>query len=97
VRRRCVWMSFAEPIWASGHDAAYTGRTHDRFRTAVESCKFLLEPNGPFSNRASFVNGFLSASLLPNRGHGSLRGRAKIRRNIWYEAQVLQCPRRAYV
>ncbi len=32
-----------------------------------------LEPEGPFSNRASYVNRFLS--LLPCRGHGSLRGR----------------------
>ena len=34
--------------------------------------------------------------LLPYRGHGSLRGR-KIRRNIWFEAQALQCPQRAHM
>jgi hypothetical protein len=34
---------------------------------------------------------------LPDRGHGSLRGRKDIRRNIWFEAQALQCPQRAHV
>ena len=32
--RRHVWGWIAEPIWASGHAAAPTGRTHDRNRTA---------------------------------------------------------------
>ncbi len=40
-------MLLAEPIWAGGHVAAYTGRTHDRFRTAIKSCKFTLDPTGP--------------------------------------------------
>ena len=45
---RCLdWMSFAEPIWAGGHVAACKGRTHDRFRTAIKSCHFSLDPNGP--------------------------------------------------
>jgi hypothetical protein len=44
---RCrVWMLFAEPIWASGHVAAYIGRTHDRFRTAVNPCKCHLNSAG---------------------------------------------------
>ena len=30
--RHGVWVWIAEPIWASGHDAAPTGRTHDRNR-----------------------------------------------------------------
>ena len=32
---------------AGGHVAVYIGRTHDRFRTAIKSCKLLLELNGP--------------------------------------------------
>jgi hypothetical protein len=39
-------MSFAEPIWASGHVAAYIGRTHDRFRTAINPCKCHLNSAG---------------------------------------------------
>jgi hypothetical protein len=31
--RSIVVVSFAEPIWVSGHRAASTGRTHDRRRT----------------------------------------------------------------
>jgi hypothetical protein len=34
-------MSFAEPIWASGHGAAQVGRTHDRIRTKTT---FLQNP-----------------------------------------------------
>jgi hypothetical protein len=49
------------------------------------SCK-----TGPFSNRLSFVNAFLS---LPRVTVLSAVG--IIRRNIWSEAQVLQCPQRA--
>jgi len=36
--RPIVWMLLAEPIWASGHGAASTGRTHDRIRTIVRFC-----------------------------------------------------------
>ena len=36
----------------------------------------------------------LFSLLSPYRGHGSLRGRLS-RRNIWSEAQALQCPQRA--
>ncbi len=39
--------SESTPIWAGGHVAVYVGRTHDRFRTAIKSCKLLLELNGP--------------------------------------------------
>ena len=30
--RSLVWHSLAEAIWASGHEAALTGRTHERTR-----------------------------------------------------------------
>ena len=36
----------AEPIWASSHAAAYTGRTHDRFRTTVILANLHLNPTG---------------------------------------------------
>ena len=45
----------------------------------------------PFSNRVSFVNGFFL--LLPRVT--VLFAVGIIRRNIWSEAQVLQCPQRA--
>jgi hypothetical protein len=51
-------MLLAEPIWASGHGAAFTGRTHDRFRTAIDSCKFLLELNGPSTHDFRFTCDF---------------------------------------
>jgi hypothetical protein len=44
--RAVVWMSLAEPIWASGHRAASTGRTHDRIRTNLKFCKNYLNPKG---------------------------------------------------
>jgi len=39
-------MSFAEPIWASGHETALQGRTHDRNRTLANLCKSFLNPTG---------------------------------------------------
>ncbi len=56
-------MSLAEPIWAGGHVAAYTGRTHDRFRTAIKSCKFPLELNGPSTHDPGFK---LACGRLPD-------------------------------
>jgi len=44
--RAVVWMSLAEPIWASGHATALTGRTHDRIRTKTKSRKNHLNPTG---------------------------------------------------
>ena len=35
--RNIVWGWIAEPIWASGHGAASTGRTHDRNRSARQN------------------------------------------------------------
>ena len=45
--RSVVWMLLAEPIWARGHDAASTGRTHDRIRTNITSRFDCLNPAGP--------------------------------------------------
>ena len=59
--RSIVVVSFAEPIWASGHRAASTGRTHDRRRTAHQSRSFPLAFGGPFSNRVPSVNSLLLA------------------------------------
>ena len=45
--RAVVWMSLAEPIWASGHATALTGRTHDRIRTKARFCQnYPLNPTG---------------------------------------------------
>jgi hypothetical protein len=56
----------------------------------VRSAKKVLAMEGPFSNRVSFVNGFLSPPRVT-----VLSAVGIIRRNIWSEAQVLQCPQRA--
>ena len=43
-----------------------TGRTHDRFRTAIKSCKFPLEPNGP-SRHVAFATKPALASMMIGR------------------------------
>ena len=91
--RNFVWTLFAEPIWASGHGAASQGRTHDSIRTTARFCKSFLEPNGPFSNRVSAVND-LFARCCCLREVMVLYAVGVCRRNIWSEAQALQCPQR---
>jgi hypothetical protein len=49
------------------------------------------EDRGPFSNRVFLVNGFLSPSRVT-----VLSAVGVNRRNIWSEAQVLQCPQGRY-
>src|SRR3954463_6252577 len=44
--RAVVWRLLADPIWASGHAAALTGRTHERFRPAVSLLPRPLNPRG---------------------------------------------------
>src|SRR3954471_2814362 len=44
--RAVVWRSLADPIWASGHVAALTGRTHGRFRPAANLLAKPLNPRG---------------------------------------------------
>src|SRR5215210_5910006 len=51
--RLSVMVSFAEPIWASGHSAASTGRTHDRRRTARQIQQQTLAPQGPSTHAAA--------------------------------------------
>jgi hypothetical protein len=58
IRRPVVWMSLADPIWVSGQRPASKAGHMTAFELTPASCD-LLEPFGPFSNRASFVNGFL--------------------------------------
>jgi len=68
-------MLFAEPIWASGHVAAYIGRTHDRFRTTIKSRKFLLELNGPSTH------GFPVHEWLLDRAEETLRSTMEVGQN----------------
>src|SRR3954470_16738998 len=42
--RAVVWRLLTDPIWASGHAAALTGRTHERFRPAVSLLPRPLNP-----------------------------------------------------
>lgn len=44
--RAVVWRLLADPIWASGHAAAPTGRTHERIRPAAQSLAEPLNPRG---------------------------------------------------
>jgi hypothetical protein len=55
-----------------------------------------LAPKGPFSNRVSLVNSLLLTSATVPGSRFSPRSE-DIRRNIWSEAQALQCPQRAHV
>ena len=54
--RLIVMVSFAEPIWASGHRAASTGRTHDRRRTAIKFCRIPLALQGPSTHARQTVH-----------------------------------------
>jgi hypothetical protein len=56
----------------------------------VKALQKPLAQRGPFSNRASFVKGFWSLAE-----DTVLSAVGTIRRNIWSEARVLQCPQRA--
>src|SRR5215213_6915470 len=44
--RAAVWRLLADPIWASGHAAARTGRTHERIRPAARLLPKPLNPRG---------------------------------------------------
>ena len=44
--RQLVWRLLADSIWASGHDAAPTGRTHERFRPEARLSSVPLNPKG---------------------------------------------------
>src|SRR5450756_134154 len=93
--RRVVWMSLADPIWASGHRLASKAGHMTAFEPTPISRK-TLEPYGPFSNRVSLVNSLLLTSATVPGSRFSPRSE-DIRRNIWSEAQALQCPQRAHV
>src|ERR1700687_581960 len=63
--RVIVWGWSAEPIWASGHASASTGRTHDRNRPPVIRI-FLLHPRGrPHMRGAKRCPGLSGVSNLP--------------------------------
>ena len=44
--RAVVWMSLADPIWASGQGSRVKGRTHDRSRTKASLAQTYLNPAG---------------------------------------------------
>jgi len=78
-------IHLGQPPW-SGHQQAGHMEANDPIRQNPKlSCK-----TGPFSNRASFVKGFWSLAE-----DTVLSAVGTIRRNIWSEARVLQCPQRA--
>src|SRR5215203_5710600 len=69
------------------------GRTHERTRSERQIKQKTLALQGPFSNRASCVNCFCCCCLA---GVTVLSAVDVCRRNIWSEAQALQCPQRAH-
>ena len=60
----------------------------------VRILTFHLASEGPFSNRASFVNSLFLLFVAAPGSWFSPRSE-RVRRNIWSEAQALQCPQRA--
>jgi hypothetical protein len=50
--RNIVRDRVADPIWASGHRGASTGRTHERSRSAVKILAKALEPKGPSTHES---------------------------------------------
>jgi hypothetical protein len=60
----------------------------------VRILTFPLASEGPFSNRASFVNSLFRLFVAAPGSRFSPRSE-RVRRNIWSEAQALQCPQRA--
>src|SRR5262249_44744562 len=52
--------------------------------------------NGAFSNRVPLVNSLL-LFFCCRTGATVLSAVGRIRRNIWFEAQALQCPQRAHI
>jgi hypothetical protein len=80
----------AETILASVHVRARKQAEHMDARDLIRDCPNNLARRGPFSNRVSFVNCFLSSPRVTVFSAVGI-----IRRNIWCEAQVLQCPQRA--
>ena len=93
-----IAATVSDPLFRSGRAfAAWLGVTPHRNssggkerlrRTSKRGHKYIRR--GPFSNRVSFVNGFLSPPRVT-----VLSAVGVIRRNIWSEIQVLQCPQRA--
>ena len=65
--RSLVWRSLAEPIWASGHDAAQTGRTHERTRPPIVLCQTALNPRG---RPHMVLDAFLASRSSCERGAG---------------------------
>ena len=55
-----------------------------------------LASTGPFSNRVPLVNSLL-LFFCCRTGVTVLSAVGRIRRNIWFEAQALQCPQRAHI
>jgi hypothetical protein len=77
--RHGVWAPGAKPIWASGDVPRQQAGNTTAIAPITKSLQKTSCIQGPFSNRASFVNCLLLAAVVlllsPYRGHGSLRGR----------------------
>jgi hypothetical protein len=82
----------AETILASVHVRAHQQAGHMDASDLIKTLQIALRGGGR-SLIASLLS-IASCLLRPYQGHGSLRGR-RSRRNIWFEAQALQCPQRA--
>lgn len=87
LSRKPSWPAASPPRKQAGHMDATTWRK--------EICSPTLAGRGPFSNRLSAVNRFL---LVDVAFRVTVLSAVSVRRrNLWSEAQALQCPQRAYV
>jgi hypothetical protein len=91
VGRSIVVVSFAEPIWASGHRAASTGRTHDRRRTARQILQKASCASGAVHTCASGGSSLCAATAKPAIRHDS--GLHGISRKIWRTHEFTPCGR----
>ncbi len=89
IRARCALGS--DPDLYPEERSGVLGLEDEAFaRQKPLGVNFPLAPQGPFSNRASIVNVVLAATRIM-----VLFAVGIIRRNIWSEAQAMQCPQRA--
>jgi hypothetical protein len=62
--RPVVWMSFADPIWASGNAPASTGRTHDRIRTKANISQTYFSPTGRLHMGSCHISCYQKAIII---------------------------------
>jgi hypothetical protein len=97
ARSNDVDLILGLPYGPAAHSRRTRGRTHGSSRLRDRAIlKFFLHRGGAFSNRASLVN-WVFGCCGRRTGITVLSAVGRIRRNVWFEAQALQCPQRAHM